>query len=66
MVPIAEKRLDFRYHKNVVAQIEELHIEIQDSIIQVTQPESQEILLTKVSVAAEDVVTRENWDGKLG
>ena len=66
MVPIAEKRLDFRYHKNIVAQIEEHHIEIQDELIQVTNPEAQEIVYTRTFVAAEDVSTRENWDGILG
>ena len=66
MVPIAEKRLDFRYHKNIVAQIEEHHIEIQDELIQVTNPEAQEIVYTRTFVAAEDVSTRENWDGVIG
>ena len=66
MVPIAEKRLDFRYHKNIVAQIEEHHIEIQDELIQVTNPEAQEIVYTRTFVAAEDVSTRENWDGVKG
>ena len=66
LVPIAEKRLDFRYHKNIVAQIEEHHIEIQDELIQVTNPEAQEIVYTRTFVAAEDVSTRENWDGILG
>ena len=66
LVPIAEKRLDFRYHKNIVAQIEEHHIEIQDELIQVTNPEAQEIVYTRTFVAAEDVSTRENWDGLAG
>ena len=34
LVPIAEKRLDFRYHKNIVAQIEEQEYEIKDDLIQ--------------------------------
>ena len=34
MVPIAEKRLDFKYHKEIIVQVEELTIEIQDSILE--------------------------------
>lgn len=28
MVPIAEKRLDFKYHKEIIVQVEELMVEI--------------------------------------
>ena len=34
LVPIVEKRLDFRYHKNIVAQIEEHNLEIADELFQ--------------------------------
>ena len=66
MVPIAEKRLDFRYHKNIGAQIEEQEFEIQDNIYQFLTPDKQEITFTKTQVASEDVVTREYWDGVKG
>ena len=39
MVPIAEKRLDYRAHKNIGAQIEEIYFEIQDMLIQIHNPE---------------------------
>ena len=34
LVPIVEKRLDFRYHKNIVTQIEEHNLEIADELFQ--------------------------------
>ena len=33
MVPVAEKRLDYRAHKNIGAQVEEIFFEIQDMLI---------------------------------
>ena len=66
MIPIAEKRLDFRYHKNIGVQIEEQHFEIQDSLIQINNPEPQKLIFTRALVVSEDVTTREYWDGNKG
>ena len=66
LAPLVEKRLDFRYHKDVWAKIEERHLEIQDSYLQILSPESQVISLADFSVSSEDVVTREFYDPAIG
>ena len=52
LVPLVEKRLDLRYHKDVWASIEERHLEIQDSYIQILSPEPQVINLADFSVSS--------------
>lgn len=39
--PLAEKRLDFKYHKSMEAVFQKQNIEIQDSYYQIFMPESQ-------------------------
>lgn len=39
LAPLAEKRLDFRFHKNIGVQFEEIHILIQDLLVYITEPE---------------------------
>ena len=65
-MPLVEKRLDVRYHKDIWAQVEERNIEIQDSYVQVLSPESQLITLADFSVIGQDVVTREFYDPETG
>lgn len=66
--PLIEKRLDFRFHKKLVAKVEETMIEIQDHIWRFAgfEPEAQEITIAKTKIIAEDMVTREYYDATLG
>ena len=40
LAPLADKRLDFRFHKNIEVQFEEIHILIQDLLVYITEPEA--------------------------
>lgn len=68
LTTLIEKRLDFRYHKNVLAKIEESVTEIQDHIWRFAgfEPEAQEVNLAKIAVDSDDIVTREYYDATLG
>lgn len=61
--PVAEKRLDFKYHKRMEAIIGKTNIEIQDSYYQIFLPDSELLTYPETRVKTEDVVTREYWDG---
>ena len=61
--PLAEKRLDFKYHKSMEAVFQKQNIEIQDSYYQIFMPDSQLLSYPETRVQHEDVVTREYWDG---
>ena len=56
---MADKRLDFKYHKRVEAVIQKQNIEIQDSYYQIFRPDKQELEYTQTFVYNEDSVTRE-------
>lgn len=63
--PVAEKRLDFKYHKHMEAVIQKQNIEIQDSYYQIFLPDPEILTYPETRVQHEDVVTREYWDGDI-
>ena len=67
---LAEIQLDFKYHKQIYATVEETNYEIQDRLFtelpEYFAPETQMIVSVKTTIQNTDMTTREFWDGKEG